>query len=191
MVINMKVRIGISARHVHLNKEDYEKLFGDKELTKYMDLNQPGMFAANEKVNLITENGRIDNVRIVGPLRNYTQVEISKTDSYKLKLNPPVRSSGDLEGSEDIWIENGDKKIIAKSSCIIADRHLHIKTSDLVKYNLKDKQHLKLKINSIKGGMLDNVVVKATEDAYFEVHLDLDDANANMIGDGEIGELFY
>lgn len=187
----MKIRIGISARHVHLNEKDFKKLFGDQELTKYMDLTQPGMFAANEKVNLITENGRIDNVRIVGPIRPYTQVEISKTDSYKLKLNPPVRSSGDLKGSENIWIEANGKKILASESCIIADRHLHIKKSDLEKYNLKDKQHIKLKIESEKGGILDNVIVKATDDAFFEVHLDLDDANANLIKDGDIGELIY
>ena len=186
----MEVKIGISARHVHLCKEDFEKLFGEgATLTKYADLTQPGQFAANEKVNLVTEYGRFDGVRIVGPLRSYTQVEISKTDSHKLKLNPPVRSSGDLEGAEDIYIEYNDKKILATSSCIIANRHVHIKNSDLDKYGFKNNQVVKLKVTGIKGGILDNVVIKATEEAAFEVHLDLDDANANLINSGDIGEI--
>ena len=187
---DMRVSIGISARHVHLCQEDFEKLFGkDGHLTKYVDLNQPTMFAANEKVSIITDSGRIDNVRIVGPIRPYTQVEISKTDSYKLKLNPPVRNSGDLENSESVYIEYNGKRIFAKNSCIIANRHIHIKNSDLDKYGFKNNQIVKLKVSSIKGGILDNVVIKATEEAYFEAHLDLDDANANFINDGDIGDI--
>ena len=96
----MKVKVAISARHIHLNKEDFEFLFGvGKELTKLNDLSQKGEFASNEKVSIITEKGRLDNIRIVGPLRNYTQVELSKTDAFKLGLNPPVRNSGDLDNS--------------------------------------------------------------------------------------------
>lgn len=185
----MKVRIGISARHVHLCEKDYKELFGDEELTKYKDLNQPGQFATNEKVNLITEKGRFDNVRIIGPLRSYTQVEISKTDSYKLGLNPPVRNSGDLENSENIYIEYKDKKILVNNCCIIANRHIHIKTSDLESYGFKNNQIVKLKVEGIKGGILDNVTIKATDEAYFEVHLDVDDANANLITDGDFGEI--
>lgn len=186
----MKISIGISARHIHLCQKDFEELFGkDGHLTKYVDLNQPTMFAANEKVSIITDGGRIDNVRIVGPIRPYTQVEISKTDSYKLKLNPPVRSSGDLENSESVYIEYNGKRIFAKNSCIIADRHIHIRTCDLDKYGFKNNQKVQLKINSVKGGILDNVFIKATEEAYFEAHLDLDDANANFINDGDIGEI--
>lgn len=186
----MNISIGISARHVHLCQKDFEELFGkDGQLTKMTDLNQPTMFAANETVSLITDAGRIDNVRIVGPIRPYTQVEISKTDSYKLKLNPPVRNSGDLKNSESIYIEYNGKRIYAENSCIIANRHIHIRTSDLDKYGFKNNQIVKLKINSIKGGILDNVYIKATDEAYFEVHLDLDDANANLIKDGDIGEI--
>ena len=102
----MKVNIGVSARHVHLCEKDFKLLFGnDASLTKFKDLTQPGQYACNEKVSLITEKGKIENVRILGPLRKYTQVEISKTDSYILGLNPPVRESGNLKGSENIRIE--------------------------------------------------------------------------------------
>lgn len=185
----MKIKIGISARHVHLCKKDFDILFPDTKLTEYMPLSQPTMFASNEKVSIITEFGRIDNVRIVGPIRDYTQVEISKTDSYILKLNPPVRSSGDLEGAEDIYIERDGKRILARNSCIIADRHIHIKNSDLNEYGFKNGQVVKLKINSIKGAILDDVHIKASDEAYFEAHLDLDDANANLINNGDYGEI--
>lgn len=187
----MKINIGVSARHVHLCEEDYKKLFGMEELTKKVDLTQPGQYACNEKVNLITDKGRIDNVRILGPIREYTQVEISKTDSYVLGLNPPVRESGDLKGSENIKIEYKDKIIEVKECCIIANRHIHISFDDLEKYNLKDDQMVKLKLYGEKGGDLNNVKVKATKDAYFEAHIDLDDANAHLIKNNDVGEVIY
>ena len=187
----MKINIGVSARHVHLCESDFKKLFGEEKLTKYADLTQPGQYACNEKVNLITEKGRIDNVRVLGPLRNYTQVEISKTDSYVLGLNPPVRESGDLKGSEDIKIEYKDKIIDVKECCIIANRHIHISFEDLEKYNLNNDQIVKLKLNGEKGGVLDNVKVKAIKDSYFECHLDLDDANSHLIKNNDVGEIIY
>ena len=187
----MKINIGVSARHVHLSERDFKELFGENKLTKYTDLTQPGQYACNEKVNLITEKGRINNVRVLGPLRNYTQVEISKSDSYVLGLNPPVRESGDLKGAEDIKIEYKDKIIEVKECCIIADRHIHINEEDSLKYNLKDKQIVKLKVFGEKGGILDNVKVKVMKEAYFECHLDLDDANAHLIKSNDVGEIIY
>ena len=187
----MKINIGVSARHVHLCESDYKKLFGCVELTKYVDLTQPGQYACNEKVNLITEKGRINNVRILGPFRNYTQVEISESDSYVLGLNPPVRESGNLANSEDIKIEYKGKIIEVKECCIIANRHIHINEEDSLKYNLKDNQIVKLKVFGEKGGILDNVKVKVSKEAYFECHLDLDDANAHLIKNNDVGEIIY
>lgn len=188
----MKINIGVSARHVHLCKEDFNNLFGeDKSLTRYVDLTQPGQYACNERVNLITEKGRIDNVRIIGPLRDYTQVEISKTDAYTLGLNPPIRESGDLKGSENIKIEYEGNIIEVKECCIIANRHIHVAYKELEKYNLKDGQMVKLKVDGEKGAILHNVKVKASKEAYFETHLDLDDANANLIKNNDIGEIIY
>lgn len=186
----MKVKIGVSARHVHLTKEDFEYLFGMSELTKYRDLTQKGEFAANEKVTIKTNKGEFNNVRILGPFRSYTQVEISKTDAYVLGINPPIRSSGDLSNSETITICNGDK-MITKECCIIANRHLHVNNSDLIKYNLKDKECVKIKIGGIKGAVLDNVYIKSSDNYVLECHLDLDDANANLINNGDEGEIVY
>ena len=188
----MKVNIGVSARHVHLCERDFKLLFGNnKSLTKYKDLTQPGEYACNETVNLITKKGKIENVRILGPLRDYTQVEISKTDSYILGLNPPVRESGDLKGSENIRIEYCGNIVDVKECCIIANRHIHIAYEELEKYNLKDGQIVKLRIFGEKGAVLENVKVKASINGYFEAHLDLDDANANLIKNGDVGEIIY
>lgn len=188
----MKISIGISARHVHLSKNVFNALFEEgTSLTKYMDIKQPGQYACVEKVNLITKKGRIDGVRIVGPLRKYTQVEISKTDSYLLGINPPIRSSGDLKGSETLKIEYNNRIIEVKECCIIANRHIHVNEYEANKYNLSDEQKVKLKINSEKGAILENVVVRVTENAHFEAHLDLDDANANLINSGDLGEIIY
>lgn len=184
----MKVKIAISARHVHLNKDDYEYLFGDCPLTRLNDLTQTGEYSCNETVNLITEKDRIERVRIIGPLRNYTQVEISKTDAYKLGLNPPVRSSGDLMGSEIVTIEHNGK-VITKPCCIIANRHIHVNSKDLDGYNLKDGEVVKLKLAGIKGGILDNVFIKSSDTYVLEAHLDLDDGNAHLVNKDDVGEI--
>lgn len=180
----MKVNVGVSNRHVHLKKQDLDILFGT-ELTIKNKINQPGQFACNEVVTIKTEKSEINNVRVLGPTRNYTQIEISKTDAYKLGINPPVRSSGCLENSEVVTII-GPKGSIKTNGCIIADRHLHITNEDKIKYNVPDK--INVKISGIKSGIIE-VNVKASEEAYFEVHLDTDDANAFLLKNGDEVEI--
>lgn len=172
----MKVKVGISNRHVHLTKEDVKILFGENYvLSKKSDLKQPNQFACLEVVTIKTLKSQIDNVRILGPVRNYTQVEISKTDAYKLGINPPLRDSGDLIDASDIEII-GPNGTIKKSCCIIARRHIHITREDKIKYNLPEI--VSLKINGERGGIINNVFVKVSNEAYFEAHLDMDEANA-------------
>ena len=184
----MKVKIGVSARHVHLTKDDFKKLFGYDELTWLKDLTQPNEFASKETVSIITEKGRINNVRILGPFRDYTQVEISKTDAYSLKINPPIRKSGDLVSSEIVTMEH-DGNTITKECCIIATRHIHINTKDLKRYNLENGEVVKLRLEGIKGGILNNVFIKASDNYTLEAHIDLDDANAHFINDKDEGEI--
>lgn len=184
----MKVKIGVSARHVHLTKDDFKKLFGYDELTWLKDLTQPNEFASKETVSIITEKGRINNVRILGPFRDYTQVEISKTDAYSLKINPPIRKSGDLVSSEIVTMEH-DGNTITKECCIIATRHIHINTKDLKRYNLENGEVVKLRLDGIKGGILNNVFIKASDNYTLEAHIDLDDANAHFIKDKDEGEI--
>ena len=186
----MKVSIGVSNRHVHLTKEHLEILFGeDYKLENKADLNQPGQFASTAFVTIKTDKSEIKNVRVLGPTRNYTQVEISKTDAFKLGLNPPVRDSGDVKGSEAITIIGPVGTLELEEGCIIATRHIHILPSQLEVYGLLGKEKVSVMLHGEKGGIINNVDLKVSEESYFELHLDTDDANAHLIKNGDIGEI--
>ena len=181
-----EVSIAISARHVHLTEEVYDKLF-DNDLTVRNNLNQKGEFAANEVVTLSTAKNRIDNVRIIGPKRSYNQVEISATDARKFGLKPPVRRSGDLSNAEMITIST-PKGSVTLPVCIIAERHVHMTPKMANELGVKDKDIIKLKLDGIKSGIID-IKVKVKDNAYFEVHLDTDDANAFLLDNNSKGTL--
>lgn len=180
----MKVNVGVSNRHVHLCESDFNRLFNNKIMEKERELTQIGEFASNLRVTLKTEKGLIENVRVLGPLRGYTQVEISKTDAYKLGLNPPVRESGELDGSEDITII-GDNEVFIKSCCIIASRHIHANADDIRRYNLDPNRKYQVKVDGEKGGILDGVYIKVSDKFVFEMHIDTDDANAHLLKTGD------
>ena len=186
----MKINIGVSNRHVHLKQDDLEVLFGEGySLTKYRDLTQTGEFASQEKLSIKTDKDIIDNVRVLGPIRSYTQVEISLTDAYKLGLKPPVRDSGDLIDSEDITLIGPKGELKVKNCCIIASRHIHINNIDRKNLGLDGIDMVSVKIDGIKGGILDNVNIKENDSYVFELHIDTDDANAHMIKNGDVGEI--
>ena len=174
----MKIPVGVSARHIHLTKDNFVKLFGYEELTKFKDIKQPGLFAAEEKVTLKTNNYSIDNVRILGPFREYNQAEISKTDAYKFKVNPKVRRSSEVEGTDSITVVGPKGEI--KIPVIIANRHIHITKKQADELNVKDRQLVPVKINSEKPGVI-LAEFKVSEKAFLELHLDTDDANAFLI----------
>lgn len=183
----MKVSIGVSNRHVHLSESDFKKIFNhDKKLEVLRELTQPGEFASNLKVTLKTSKDTIENVRVLGPLRSYTQVEISKTDAYKLGLNPPVRESGEILDSEDITII-GDNEVEISSCCIMATRHIHANNEDINKYNLDPSKKYSVRVSGEKGGVLDNVSIKVSDSYCFEMHIDTDDANAHLLENGSEG----
>ena len=184
----MKVSVGISNRHVHLNEFDYKILFQDHKLTKRNDLNQPGQFACNERVQIIGPKGYLENVIIVGPLRNYTQVEVSKTDCYKLGIDPPIRDSGNLDNASIVTIIGPYGKI-ERSCCIIANRHIHVDKSILKEKDLIGIKEVSIEVKGEKSGRLDHVHLKETEEAYFELHLDTDDANAFLLKTGDEVEI--
>lgn len=178
-----KVKVQISNRHVHLTKETYEKLF-DEELTKKNDLHQIGQFAANQTVDILTDKYEFKNVRIVGPFRKYDQVEISNNDARKLGLKPPVRTSGDLDNSESITIRTPKATLKLDNACIIADRHVHFNTNEADKYGVKDKDKLKIHILGEKRGTIE-AFAKVSDDGFFELHLDTDDANAFLLNNDD------
>lgn len=176
----MRIKVGISNRHVHLCEDDYKLLFGDQEFTKKVDLNQPGEYASCLTVSIKGAKGQMDNVRVLGPLRSYTQVEVSKTDSYKLGVNPPVAASGNLEDAALITII-GPNSEIERKSCIIANRHIHVDKDIIKEYGLENKKEASVYVSGIKGGVLENVQLKESEKAYLEMHLDTDDGNAFLL----------
>lgn len=183
----MKVSVGISNRHVHLTEQDLYILFGlGYELNRKVDINQPGQYAAYETVIIKTDKDVIDNVRILGPIRDYTQVEISKTDAYKLGINPPLRDSGDLEGSSVVTII-GPKGEVTKPCCILVRRHIHVTKEQKEMYNLPDV--VSVKISGDRGGIFDEVYVKVNEKSYYEMHIDTDEANAFGIKNNDMVEI--
>ena len=186
----MKVSIGVSNRHVHLTREHFKILFGEgKELEKRNDLTQPGQFASTSIVTIKTDKSEIENVRVLGPVRSYTQVEISKTDAYKLGLNPPIRDSGNLKGSSPITIIGPSGVVELEEGCIIPTRHIHILPNQVKLYELEGKDVVNVRVGGEKGGILTNVHLKVSDEAFFELHLDTDDANAHLIKNGDIGEI--
>lgn len=186
----MKITVGISNRHVHLTKEHFEILFGKEEVLDILrPINQPGQFASTKKVTIETSKSRIDDVRILGPIRPYTQVEISRTDAIKLGFNPPVRDSGDLVGSEPITIIGPNGKLELEYGCILATRHIHMTLEEQEKLGLIGITKVDVKIDGEKGGVLKNVQLKVSDAAYYEMHLDTDDANAFLLKNGDEVEI--
>jgi putative phosphotransacetylase len=183
----MEVSVGVSNRHVHLTEEDFKILFGEEAtLEVYKPINQPGQFSSTSFVTLKTKKDTIEKVRVLGPFRTYTQIEISKTDAYKLGLNPPVRTSGDIKGSEAITLIGPKGTLEKKEGCIIADRHIHILPSQAEMYGLNNVEEVSVMIPGEKGGILSHVKIRISEQSYYEMHLDTDDANAHFIKNGDI-----
>ena len=173
----MKIKIGISNRHVHLTKEDVDILFGkDYKLTPRNYLYQPGQYATEETVTLKTQKNIKEHVRIVGPIRSYTQVEVLEEDKEYFGINPPTRNSKDLEGSETITIIGPKGEITKENICIIANRHIHINTRDKRKY--KEDDIVTVEVNST---ILDNVHIKIDDSFKTELHINKDDAIKNNI----------
>ena len=179
----MEVKVGVSNRHVHLTKEDVDILFGkDYKITPRNYLDQPGQFATEETVTLKTDKNIKEYVRIVGPTRNYTQVEVLDIDKDYFGINPPVRNSGDLDGSENITIIGPKGQLNKKNVCIIANRHIHINTRE--KGTFKEDQIVKVEINN---KVLDDVHIKIGDNYALALHINKDDAKNNNIEDGAVG----
>jgi putative phosphotransacetylase len=185
-----KVTIEVSARHVHLSKEDLYTLFGNGYiLTKRNDLSQPGQFAAEETVILVGPKDKIEKVRILGPPRNYTQVEISKTDGYKLGISAPIRDSGDLENSAKGILLGPQGKVELSEGIIYAWRHIHSSVDDAQELGLKDKDIVSVKIEGERALTFGNVLVRVDPNFKLAFHIDTDEANAAGVINGDEGIL--
>lgn len=189
----MRIPIAVSARHLHLDAAGLAALFGEgATLTKLRDISQPGQFACAETVNLIGPRGRIDNVRVLGPLRPACQVEVSRTDEFKLGVDAPIRDSGQTKGSAPITLEGPKGTLQLSEGLICAKRHIHMHPDDAERFGVKDKDEVEVKLS---GGPRDltfgDVLVRVSPKFVLEMHIDTDEANAAELNPGASGELVY
>ena len=172
------VPVGVSNRHIHLSVDDAETLFGKGyQLTPLKDLSQPGQFACKETLTIVGPSLRpIENVRVLGPVRKASQVEISRTDSFTLKVKPPVRESGDIAGSAPITIIGPKGVVQLKEGCIIANRHIHMSTAEGAQFGLADGDYVDVETSGERRTKFYDVQVRVNKDFRLEMHIDTDDA---------------
>ncbi|MDF2539246.1 MAG: phosphate propanoyltransferase [Herbinix sp.] len=184
--VGFLVPIGVSARHIHLTQEHVEALFGEGyQLTMKKEL-MGGQFASNEMVTLVGLKLRaLENVRILGPVRRFSQVEISETDAIKLGLNAPIRDSGDIKNSAPIAVVGPKGAIYLKEGCIVAKRHIHMSPKDASAAGVCDKEVVSVKLDNERGTIFNHVLIRVDESYTLEMHIDTDEANASKISTGQ------
>lgn len=182
----MTVPVGVSARHIHLTQEDVEKLFGaGYRLTKKKEL-MGGQFAANEQCTIVGLKLRaIENVRILGPVRSKSQVEISATDARTLGVNAPLRQSGDTAGSVPIALVGPKGAVYLQEGCIVAARHIHMTPAEAASASLRDGDYVSVRMGNERGAVLDHVKIRVDESFSLEMHIDTDEANACQVKQGD------
>ena len=182
-----QIKVGVSQRHVHLSQEDLETLFGkDYKLTvkKYLMGRE---FASDEVVTLVGPSLKsIENVRVLGPVRKNTQVEISRTDTFVLKVSPPVRPSGHVEGSEKLVLVGPKGSVYLKEGVIIANRHIHLTPEYAEANGIKDNDYVDVEVEGIKPTRFYDVQVRVRDDFNVEMHIDTDDANSAGLKNGSV-----
>lgn len=187
------VPVGISARHVHLSQGDIAALFGPGyELTPLKPLVQPGQYAAREQVTLVGPKGELGKVRILGPARAETQIELSFTDAMKLGIkNCPIRMSGDLAGTPGLKLVGPRGELTVTQGVIIAQRHLHLSGPQAQAYGVHDKQVVSVRVTGARPCLLEGVVCRVGEGHELEIHIDTDEANACALQNGDLLELVF
>lgn len=181
-----KIPIGVSNRHLHVSKKDFKTLFGDDaELTVKANLKQPGQYASNELVTIRGRKGQFENVRILGPLRKETQVEISLTDSFKLGVKPPIAESGKLDDTPGIELIGPKGKVELDRGTIVALRHIHMTPEDAKRFGVHDGEFVDVQIFGPRKSVIGNVLARVSDKYRLEMHLDTDEANAVGVRNGD------
>ncbi|HBK61134.1 MAG TPA: hypothetical protein DDZ84_10130 [Firmicutes bacterium] len=181
------VPVGVSNRHLHVTQDDLEALFGrEYKLSVKKDLSQKGQFAAEETVTIVGPKGSIANVRILGPCRKRTQVEVSRTDCFQLGLNPPVKDSGDLDGSPSVKIIGPKGEITIPIGVILAKRHIHMTPEEAERLGVHDRDTVMVQVAGDRALVFDEVLVRVDPTFTWEMHLDTDEANAACLKNGSL-----
>ncbi|MCM1990212.1 phosphate propanoyltransferase [Oceanirhabdus seepicola] len=173
------IPVGVSNRHIHLSQKDLDSLFGkDYQLTKLKDLSQTGQYACKETVIICGKKGAIEKVRILGPVRSKTQVEVLAGDCIKLGAVPHVRLSGDLNRTSGITLVGPKGSVQIEEGLIVAQRHIHMTPDDAKNLGVCDGDIVSIKFDDLRGGVYNNVAVRANDASTLECHLDIEEANA-------------
>lgn len=173
-----EIPVGVSNRHIHLSQEDFELLFPGETLEPLKMLKQPGEFAAKQTLTLIGKKGKQEKVRILGPLRKRTQVEISKTDARVLGIDAPIRLSGNLVDAGMVTLKSDNNEVNLRAA-IVAKRHIHMNPNDLERFNLKEDDVLTVKLKTPERETIyKDVSIRLGEKFILEMHIDTDEANA-------------
>ncbi len=176
------ITVGISNRHIHLSQADMDAIFGPGyEMTKIKDLSQPGQFACKETVTICGPKGAIENVRILGPVRPKTQIEILAGDCFKLGAKAPAKLSGELTGTPGITIVGPKGSVQTAEGLIVAQRHIHMTPQDADRIGVCDGQVVSIQVDGPRGGTYGNVAVRATNASALECHIDTEEANAMSV----------
>ncbi len=185
-----KVPVALSNRHLHVSQADLDVLYGEgHELTNVKDLSQPGQYACEEKVDIVGPKNTIKGVRILGPVRPVTQVEISMFDARALGVEGVVRASGNIVGTPGATIVGPKGQVEIKEGIIVAARHLHMHTDDAPKYGLKDRDVIKVRAGGERAVVFENVVVRVHPTFALDMHIDIEEGNAAGVNNGDLGEI--
>jgi putative phosphotransacetylase len=184
------VKVGVSNRHIHISRPDLDALFGENySLTPIKEL-LPGQYACEETVSIIGAKGKISRVRILGPIRRETQLEISLTDGFALGVQAPVNESGNLEGAGTVLVENpANGAKIERKCAITALRHIHLTPEFARAHKLRDKQTVSVEFDGTRPLILGGVLIRVSSDFRDEMHIDTDEANAASAKNGDYGRI--
>lgn len=183
------IPIGVSNHHIHLTKEDFSVLFPGQEMTVKAPLKQPGEFASNQTVTVVGPKGMIERVRVLGPCRAHSQVELAKTEARQIGVPVPIRMSGDLVGTPVITVKTPDGQVEIQGA-IAAKRHIHMSDKDAENFGVKKGDLVKVEIETEQRKTIyDDVVVRPDPKFVLEMHIDTDEANAANVGKGTVGRL--
>jgi propanediol utilization protein len=190
MVEALLIPVSASVRHVHLSREHVEALFGPgRELTVKSELSQPGQFACQETVTLVGPKSSIANVRVLGPVRKQTQVEVSRTDEIALGIDAPIRASGELENTPGLDLLGPVGRVHLARGVIQAQRHIHMSPEDAARFAVKDRDWVMVRVGGERGIIYDDVLVRVNADYRLDMHLDTDESNAADLHAGATGTL--